>query len=277
VVVFVASSFWDLMLFTDRKFALMAGNLSRCCAHGKFAEHEEISYAHGVTDRPGLRERKRQRTRETIARVALELFDERGYDATTLANIAEAAEVSPRTIFAYFPSKVDILFSEFPAIRDALEREVANRSAGKDVLETARDFVLSAAERPEIAEILRRRARIVEADETLRNHEQARLAQMEEVVAAAIARELGATASDLRPLLAAASLTAGFRLMTKSVSSSKSPRSPEQLAAMIDPIVTFVRGGLDALAPTRTRDAAAGGGRTRATSKTRAVAQKTSS
>ena len=58
---------------------------------------------------PGLRERKKQRTRELIAARALELFSERGYHATTVADIAAAAEVSKPTLFRYFPTKEDLV------------------------------------------------------------------------------------------------------------------------------------------------------------------------
>src|SRR3954454_21185214 len=81
---------------------------------------------------PGLRERKKQRTRATIARAAHELFAERGYHATTLPEIAEAADVSTRTIFAYFPSKEDILFSDFPKMKEALGRALDERPEGED-------------------------------------------------------------------------------------------------------------------------------------------------
>src|SRR5437868_13991976 len=94
----------------------------------------------------GLRERKKQRTRETIARAAHELFVERGYHATTLPDIAEAADVSTRTIFAYFPSKEDILFSHFSEMRDALAQALADRPEGKDALETMREFILASHE-----------------------------------------------------------------------------------------------------------------------------------
>src|SRR5438445_12017201 len=91
----------------------------------------------------GLRERKKQRTRETIARAARELFAERGYHATTLPDIAEAADVSTRTIFAYFPSKEDILFSDFPLMKDALAQALAERPDGEEALVTVREFILS--------------------------------------------------------------------------------------------------------------------------------------
>lgn len=69
----------------------------------------------------GLRERKKARTREAILREAFRLFRERGYDATTVEQIAEAAEVSPATFFRYFPSKEHLVtLDRFPPLAEAL-------------------------------------------------------------------------------------------------------------------------------------------------------------
>ena len=196
---------------------------------------------------PGLRERKKQRTRETIARAAHELFAERGYHATTLPDIAEAADVSTRTIFAYFPSKEDILFSDFPVMKEALAQALAERPEGQDALETVRRFILSmhGAEKSDLDEGLRL---CVESDETLRNHLRARIAQLEELIAPAIAKDLDAPANDVRPQVVAASLTAAFNVLSEQGGGTKKKsKSAADLAAAIDPVIAFLRGGLDAL------------------------------
>ena len=55
---------------------------------------------------------RRRRTREAIIDAALDLFERKGYDATTVEDIAAAAEVSPRTFFRYFDSKQDVVMAK---------------------------------------------------------------------------------------------------------------------------------------------------------------------
>jgi len=79
----------------------------------------------GGTKKSGLRERKKQKTRESIQRTALRLFEKQGYEETTIEQIAAAAEISPSTFFNYFPTKEDVvLFDAYDpvAIRMFLER-----------------------------------------------------------------------------------------------------------------------------------------------------------
>lgn len=196
--------------------------------------------------KPGLRERKKQQTRETIARVALRLFAERGYDHTTLAEIAEAADVSPRTIFAYFQSKEDILFCEEPSMHQRLKETLEGRPAGTTTVDALRLFVSSFGESDENTRL---RKRIVGANEALRLSERARSAALEELVAESIARDLGDVGpDDIRPRLIAASVTAAFSAVRDRLQQKSGEAIPYQEAlAILDQVIEFLRGGLEAL------------------------------
>jgi AcrR family transcriptional regulator len=197
-----------------------------------------------LTPSPGLRERKKQKTRDTIVSVALELFDERGYEHTTIAEIAEAAEVSPRTIFAYFPSKEDILFSNLPEAQERLAQALRERPEGVTAFDVLRDFVAESLDRaPNDA----CRKRIVSGDETLRRNERARLAPFEHLLVEAIAQDLNARPDDIRPQIVAAALIATFSTLQDRNGALSGSVPPEEAMAVVNDVICFLRGGLEAL------------------------------
>ncbi len=95
----------------------------------------------------GLRERKKRRTRQHISDVATGLFLERGFDAVTIAEIAEAADVSVNTVYNYFPAKEELFLDRSKGIIDRLSRWVrarrADESAAAAVLRELREAVES--------------------------------------------------------------------------------------------------------------------------------------
>ncbi|MGP3918682.1 TetR family transcriptional regulator [Nonomuraea sp. NBC_00507] len=103
-----------------------------------------------MSERPGLRERKKAKTRALIQKEALRLFREQGYAATTIEQIAEAAEVAPSTVFRYFSTKEDlVVVDQLPAVMEALRAVPAGvgpvpavRAAVRTALEdqTAEEF-----------------------------------------------------------------------------------------------------------------------------------------
>src|SRR5260221_324340 len=79
---------------------------------------------------PGLRERKKLRTRQLIAETARGMFAERGFDAVPVTAIARAAEVSEATIYNYFPTKEDLVYHGMQAFENELLAAVRDRAAG---------------------------------------------------------------------------------------------------------------------------------------------------
>jgi AcrR family transcriptional regulator len=95
------------------------------------AEMQWMRYAGGMT----LRDRKKIRTRQAIVDAATELFATRGYEGTTVADIAAAAEIGTRTFFSYFASKEELLFPQSDARVRAAVDAIATRKPGESPAE----------------------------------------------------------------------------------------------------------------------------------------------
>jgi len=198
----------------------------------------------------GLRERKKQRTREQIIEAAMGLFAERGYQATTIADIAAAADVAPRTFFSYFPSKEAVVFHNVDRDLDALASALRDRPAGETVYDALRRWIDSMFDdwMAEEDEALLRK-RLCREDEGLANFEGGVLVRIQELLLEAIAEDLGEPPDALRPRLVAAATMAALTSIegTFDESAKPPPVSKDEKLAVFDEAMLFLRGGIGAL------------------------------
>src|ERR1700722_13470576 len=96
------------------------------------------------TESPGLRERKKAKTRLALSNVATKMFIERGFDAVTGAEVAAAAEVSVATIFNYFETKEELFFDREGETIEVQRRILVERKAGETVTSVLRREFLAA-------------------------------------------------------------------------------------------------------------------------------------
>ena len=156
----------------------------------------------------GLRERSKARRRMAIIRAAYELFAEHGYDATTIADIAEAAEVSPRTVAMYFPAKQDIALSRFSDGVESLTSAIRDRRPGETVHDVFGRWLLTSQAEPEERELYRLARRMFAANPDLGALRTARMAAAVREGAIMIAADTGSTPDAIAPRLAAAAAAA---------------------------------------------------------------------
>jgi AcrR family transcriptional regulator len=95
-----------------------------------------VLYRCRMVEQVGRRERKKQATRQALVEAALRLFEEKGFEQTTVVDIAEAADVSDRTFFLHFPTKEDVLLDTLDLRQDLLTAAGAERGADESPVQT---------------------------------------------------------------------------------------------------------------------------------------------
>ena len=191
----------------------------------------------------GLRERKKQRTREQIVEAAMRLFAERGYEATTIADIAAAADIAPRTFFAYFPSKEAVVFHDADAEFASLAAALAARPDGEYAVTALRGWIDDQVRTGEAEhEAQHVRKKLCSQSEELQRVQHGLMARFEELLRGEIARDLDEPADALRPRLVAAATIAALRSLV-----DDPDRSREDGAAVLDEALAFLQAGIEGL------------------------------
>ncbi len=144
----------------------------------------------------GLRERKKQRTRQAIQREAMRLFDAQGYEATTIEQIAAAAEVSPSTFFRYYPTKEDVVLSDDydPLVAAALLARPADEPLATSIRRALVDTMRPLLD--EEASMLWTRSKLVLGVPSLRARIFEGAEEMREALAGALSERTGRPADD---------------------------------------------------------------------------------
>ncbi len=161
-----------------------------------------------MDDQPGLRERKKQQTWGLIAQTARRLFQEHGFDAVTVADVAREADVSRKTVFNYFPTKEDLFYSGLEFFQTRLLEAIRERKPGESILAAFERFVteprgLLAADDPDAGERPLAVIRLITDSSALLAREQQIYAGYAAALAALIAEETRARPDDIAPWVAA--------------------------------------------------------------------------
>jgi AcrR family transcriptional regulator len=189
----------------------------------------------------GRRERKKQQTRERIQTAALELFTAHGYRSTTIAAIAEHADVATRTVTLHFPTKEDLLFADDPFTPESLAARLGDGETLDVLREWMRDTMHTLDERDGGIWARRtQRATLIAEDEDLRGHARATYYELERLIATAIGEDLGLPADALAPRLTAYTVVGGLRELYM----THEAHVTEDLLPLVDRVLDAARAGL---------------------------------
>ncbi|WP_371635969.1 TetR/AcrR family transcriptional regulator [Streptomyces zaomyceticus] len=194
------------------------------------------------TESMGLRESKKQETRQLISDHATRLFIEQGFEQTTIAEIATAARVAKKTVTNYFARKEDMALDHHEEFTATLARAVAGRAAGESALAVLRREFAAAVERcdpvagfagPEFA-------RMIADSPTLTTRLRELHDRREEALAEALAAAAPGDSPTIAPRAAAALLGAAHRLLFRRIQELTLAGEPnERIAATVAPEATY--------------------------------------
>jgi AcrR family transcriptional regulator len=213
----------------------------------------------------GLRERKKQQTRQLIAETARRLFAERGFAHVTVAEIARAADVSEQTVFNYFPTKEDLVYWRLESFEDELLTTIREREPGESVLAAFRRFVLAqrgllGKSDAEARERLAALARTITESPALLAREQQIFAGYTASLAALIAEEQGVNGHDIEPWVAANAIMGVHRALVdysrqRIVAGARHPRVAADVRAEAERAFALLDQGLGGYAIREAGDA----------------------
>ncbi|MEW2283824.1 TetR/AcrR family transcriptional regulator [Streptomyces sp. NPDC047841] len=190
---------------------------------------------------PGLRERKKIKTREAIRAATYALIEEQGYDATTIDQIADRAEVSPSTVFRYFPAKEDIVLTdEFGSL---MVEELRARPAGEPWTDSVRHVMHKAVDAmtAEDPDMVRVRAHLAVRVPAVRSRMVESMSQTGRLLRAALAERSGPAADSLEARVYATALVGGLLEATMSWAENG---FQDDLRGMVDRALDVLEHGL---------------------------------
>jgi AcrR family transcriptional regulator len=210
----------------------------------------------------GLRERKMQQTRQLLADTARRLFVERGFENVSVSEIARVADVSEATVFNYFPTKEDLVYSGLEQFENALLAAVRDRPAAETVIDAFGRFVLEprgffAAPDEQAARALLGVGRMIAASPALLAREEQIFARYTRTLARLIADEVRVPEGDVRPYVVANALIGVHRALIDYVRGrlDSEPLDRQRLSRGLRrqgrPALELLRRGIGGYAPKR--------------------------
>ncbi|MFD8641584.1 TetR/AcrR family transcriptional regulator [Streptomyces zaomyceticus] len=194
------------------------------------------------TESMGLRESKKQETRQLISDHATRLFIEQGFEQTTIAEIATAARVAKKTVTNYFPRKEDMALDHHEEFTATLARAVAGRAAGESALAVLRREFAAAVERcdPVAGFAGAEFARMIAESPTLTTRLRELHDRREEALAEALAAAAPADSPPIAPRAVAALLGAAHRLLFRRIQELTLAGEPnDRIAATVAPEAAY--------------------------------------